>query len=339
MNVTEDGDNGTASRTDPRGSLGYLNFSTPFTAFILSGFIVTIVAAIIGNILVCVAMFVNPHLRKATTSLFIFSLAISDLLTASLSIPFDVDNVLNNGLWSFNEGLCILWTTTYLITVPTSNLTLLVLSTDRYLSLVHPRNHFRGKQFMTRTRVALLIVVLWIFSVLSALLPLGWTPLRFRVHSLAAGICVFNISRNYSLVISTVHFVLPSLAMAVIYFLIYRQIQHIAKTVHPADSPATRPPQEKIHVQRNIRAAKRIAVIASVFFMCWVPYSVLSFIANLIPSYNATTIPLEVFYVTLMMGYLNCALNPFLYSFNNRNFMDTYKRLFRAARKMLRPKK
>ena len=334
MNESNYLENGTSA--SPRIPTGYLNFSTGFTVFIVGSLVLITLTAVVGNILVCLAMYVNPHLRKATTSLFIFSLANSDLLTASLAIPFDVDNVLNNGLWSFNEGLCILWTTTYLITVPTSNLTLLVLSFDRYLSLIHPRSHFLGKQLMTRTRVALLIVGLWVFSIFSAILPVFWPRLRFRSLSLNGGICLFNISRNYSLVISTVHFVLPSMAMAVIYYLIYRRIQKITKRIRPMDSPgASRPPQEKIHMQRNIRAAKRIAVIVSVFFMCWVPYSVLSFVANLIPAFNVTAIPQEAFYATLMLGYLNCALNPFLYSFNNRNFMDTYKRLFKSVRKCL----
>jgi len=119
----DDGSNITRANN---GFQGFLFFSPAFNVFILTSLIAIIVAAIIGNTLVCVATSLSPNLRKATTSLFILSLAVSDLVTAILAIPFDVYVILANGLWFHGEAACTIWTTAYLLTIPTSNLTLLV---------------------------------------------------------------------------------------------------------------------------------------------------------------------------------------------------------------------
>lgn len=315
--------------------LGFIYFSKPFTVFITVAFILVIIVAIIGNTLVCVATGLNPNLRKATTSLFIVSLAVSDLLTATLSIPFDVYTLRTNGLWFQGEVACIIWTSSYLLTVPASNLTLLFLSIDRYLTLRRPLSQFRQGQFMTRRRVIVCITILWCYSLVFAILPVtGWEIWRLLPKYVIGEICYFNGSRLYNIMVSVLHFVLPALAMCCIYLKIYRQIRRHTCTVQPADSAAPSGPA-KFLLQRNIRAAKRIALIVSVFLICWVPYSVLSIIANLcFECYSK--IPLQIYYVTLLMGYSNSALNPFLYSFNNRNFTDSYKGLYRALRKACR---
>lgn len=331
-NVSDDAHytNGTQSH---RGFQGYLFFSPAFTVFIITALVAIIVAAIIGNTLVCVATSLSPNLRKATTSLFILSLAISDLVTAILAIPFDVYVILANGLWFHGEAACNIWTTAYLLTIPTSNLTLLVLSIDRYMTLREPLNQFRGGQSMSRGRILCYIAALWIYTLVCALLPhTGWKMWRLRPTSVNGGICIFNGSRLYNILVSVLHFIVPALTMCIIYIMIYQQIRRHTRAVRPIDSPVAQNTQANLLLQRNIRAAKRIAVIVSVFLLCWVPFSILSIIGNMC-NQCLVQIPHEVFYVTLMTGYLNTALNPFLYSFNNRNFMDSYKRLFRAMRR------
>ena len=304
---------------------GYLFFSSPFTIFLTIALIIAIVAAIIGNTLVLIATCMSPNLRKATTSLFIMSLAVSDLLTAILSIPFDIDILQTNGLWFHGEALCNLWTTAYLLTVPTSNLTLLVLSIDRYLRLREPPSQFR-EGLRARKRILLYVAALWIYSLVFALLPqTGWKLWRLLPNSVNAGICFFNGSRLHNVVGSVLHFIVPTLAMCVIYITIYRQIRRHTPL-------ATQTTRAKIQMQRNIRAAKRIAIIVSVFLLCWVPYSIISIVGNLCIA-CFLGIPQQLVYITLAMGYSNSALNPILYSFNNRHFIDAYKRLYRTVRR------
>ena len=55
--------------------------------------------AIVGNLLVCYAILTNRELRDNPTNLLLLSLAISDLLTVTLVVPFDVEALFLHGLW------------------------------------------------------------------------------------------------------------------------------------------------------------------------------------------------------------------------------------------------
>ena len=183
---------------------------------------------------------------------------------------------------------------------------------------------------MTRKCILMYIAALWIYSLVFALLPKLW---RLLPDSVNAGIYFFNGSSLYNVLVSVLHFIVPALAMCVIYIMIYRQIHRHTRAVHPIDSPvATQNAQAKFLLQRNIRADKRIAIIVSVFLLCWVPYRIISIVGNLCVACFLGT-PQQLVYITLAMGYSNSALNPILYSFNNRHFIDAYKRLSRTVRR------
>lgn len=97
----------------------------------VSVYVVIIVTALVGNLLACLAFMMSGIVRMSPTNHFIFSLAVSDLLTACFAMPFDLEQLLTNKTWSHGEVLCQVWTSTYLITVPSSIWSLLVVSLDQ----------------------------------------------------------------------------------------------------------------------------------------------------------------------------------------------------------------
>ncbi|XP_020906914.1 5-hydroxytryptamine receptor 2A [Exaiptasia diaphana] len=190
------------------------------TMFVL--YIVVILAALVGNILVCTAVYINPHLRHNVASYFIVSLAISDIGTASFSMPFDAEAFTTYRRWYHGEVLCIVWTTAYLFTVPSSIWNLFIMSIDRYKTLKNPWNRFKESHSMTSRRANITIIVLWVYCLVIALLPVtGW---RFKAYprSVINNYCAFNISKYFSLVGSFVNFYLPMFAMCGIYYKVYR---------------------------------------------------------------------------------------------------------------------
>lgn len=334
------------------GSTGSLRSFYLFTASVL---ILIIIVTIIGNILVCVAILVNSQLRSSPTMLFIFSLAVSDLLTASLSMPFDVDQQLSDSRWTHSEGLCRAWTTAYLITVPSSIWNLLVVSVDRYKSLKDPLSRYRQSPFMTRKRAALVIVLLWVYSVVFALIPvMGW---KFRPMSVEHNACHFNITMDYSVLSSFLNFIFPLLVMCFLYFKIFMIARNInsrkfsqrngRKTPELLPSEPTssedvtkitrRAKRSQKRFKRNMKAAKNILIIVSAFFFCWMPHTVLSLVAIFHGEALSSKIPTELFSTFLLLGYLNSALNPPLYTFHNKRFKETYVKFFGLERKKTPP--
>lgn len=298
-----------------------------------------IAISLLGNSLVCLAICLNKSLRSSPTMSFIFSLACCDLLTASIAMPFDAENILLGGAWKHGEVLCIVWTTVYLFSVPTSLLTLLILTIDRYKTLSDPLRRFRKSKFLSVKSSRVVVVALWCYSLAFSMLPvLGW---RYYPSSVIGGYCSFNITPAYSALSSVLHFILPLLIIAGIYFKINRiaqnvkNCQELCEAANSSPSHIVRHPTPRDHgnFKRNLKATKTIAFIICVLFICWFPYSVTSTVFILCkPCFLST--PPELFASLLMLGYLNSALNPFIYSLSNRKLQETYRALFRSIRRI-----
>ena len=297
-------------------------FEPTFVYPVATCYILIVTVAIFGNLLVCYAILVNKNLRNNPTNLFIFSLAFSDLLTVIIAVPFDIEGLFLQWHWKHGEIMCKAWTTVYLITVPTSILTLLAVSVDRYKNLSDPLNR------MTRKRALIISLIIWLYSLLFALLPImGWrTEEKFVYNS----VCYFPFPLEYMTLSSSLNFILPLLITCAIYIKIYL----IARKQHNfggAESRKLRSTEEKKVYSKNVRAAKTISIFVGVFFCCWVPYSSISMVATLCET-CANHIPNEVRIVLLMFGYLNSALNPFLFAFRNNRFKATYNMVFKSVK-------
>ena len=293
-----------------------------------------ITAALLGNLLICLAVLSNKILRMSVTTYFIFSLAMSDLLTAILVMPFDLEILLTKWKWRHGEIFCDVWTTAYLFTVPSSILNLLVLSVDRYKALSDPLDRYKESPFVTHKRALVVIATLWCYSILFSLVPLmGWRANEQSVHN---NICYFNTTFEYSLISSAVNFLLPLLAMCWIYLKIFRIVKRVRKpptSQAPREHDDNKPVEEAASSQKkrrdlvkNTRAAKTISLIVCAFFFSWVPHTVNSVIMNLC---IVCDIPYQVPVVFLMMGYLNSALNPVLYTFHNPHFRKVFSSFLR----------
>lgn len=300
-----------------------------------------IAISLLGNSLVCLAICLNKSLRSSPTMSFIFSLACCDLLTASFAMPFDAESIFIGGAWKHGEVLCIVWTTVYLFSVPTSLLTLLILTIDRYKTLSDPLRRFRKSKFLSVKGSRIVVVSLWCYSLLFSMMPvLGW---RYYPSSVIGGNCYFNITPAYSVLSSVLHFILPLLIIAGIYFKINRiaqnvkNCQELCEAANSSPSHIVRHPTPRDHgnFKRNLKATKTIAFIICVLFICWFPYSVASTVFTLCkPCYLSA--PPELLASLLMLGYLNSALNPFIYSLSNRKLQETYRALFRSIRRISR---
>ena len=306
-----------------------VEFSPNFMYPVATCHILIVVVAIIGNLMVCYAITVNKNLRNNPTNVFIFSLAFSDFLTVTIAVPFDIEGLLLQWHWKHGEIMCQAWITVYLITVPTSILTLLAVSVDRYKSLSDPLNRFRRARFMTRKRALIISLIIWLYSLLFALLPImGWrTEERFVQDS----VCYFPFPLEYLTLSSSLNFILPLLITCAIYIKIYLIARGQHYNFGGAESRKLRSTEEKKVYSRNVQAAKTISIFVCAFFCCWVPYSSISIIATLCETCSEH-IPQEVGIVLLMFGYLNSALNPFLFAFRNSQFKATYNMVLRSVR-------
>ncbi|RMX39007.1 hypothetical protein pdam_00008184 [Pocillopora damicornis] len=138
-------------------------------------YVIIIIASLLGNITVCVVILTTRSLRQSINSCFILSLAVSDLITTCLVMPFDLEQIISFGRWRHGEIMCNVWTTTYLIAVPTSILSLLALTVYRYRLLQEPLDIYKASPLMTRRRASIVVCCLWAYSILFSFAPVfGW---------------------------------------------------------------------------------------------------------------------------------------------------------------------
>ena len=315
-------------------------FDPTFKYTIATCFILIAVVAAVGNFLVCFAILANRHLRSYPTNLFLLSLAVTDLLTVSLAMPFDIEFLFLQGAWRHGKIMCVTFMTFYLNSGPNPILTLLVISVDRYKNLKDPFRRFRDKESMTQKRALIVISIIWICSVMWALLPviMGWRVKDLEpIHQ---GFCTFPATKLYRAM-----YIIFILALMVITCVFHIKMYLIARKNHRSfprfntEEPPRHLSKDATKVfARNLKSLKTTSMFLAAFFFCWQPYSYIRIVFNLYGSKHWNPYPWKIYVALLMLYYLNSALNPFLFAFRNNSFKATYVKLFNSLKPAADPR-
>uniref|UniRef100_A0A182U0P2 G-protein coupled receptors family 1 profile domain-containing protein n=1 Tax=Anopheles melas TaxID=34690 RepID=A0A182U0P2_9DIPT len=122
------------------------------------------ITGLLGNALVVLVVLSNPQMRS-TTNLLIINLAIADLLFVVFCIPFTAtDYVLAS--WPFGELWCKSVQYLIVVTAHASIYTLVLMSLDRFLAVVHP---IASMVIRTERNTVLAITILWVLIITTGL--------------------------------------------------------------------------------------------------------------------------------------------------------------------------
>ncbi|XP_059364581.1 dopamine receptor D2 like [Carassius carassius] len=168
LNMTEDGVSSASPSPDPSPSsfLPQTNCSvspspsSPPYNFYAVLLVLLIFCVVFGNVLVCVAVSREKALQT-TTNYLIVSLAVSDLLLATLVMPWGVYLEVV-GEWRFSRIHCDILLTLDVMMCTASILNLCAISIDRYTAVAMPLLY--NTRYSSRRRVALMIAIVWFLS-------------------------------------------------------------------------------------------------------------------------------------------------------------------------------
>ncbi|KAM6162058.1 D(3) dopamine receptor isoform 2-T2 [Erethizon dorsatum] len=138
------------------------NRARPYAYYALS-YCVLILAIIFGNGLVCVAV-LRERALKTTTNYLVVSLAVADLLVATLVMPWVVYLEVTGGIWNFSRICCDVFVTLDVMMCTASILNLCAISIDRYTAVVMPVHYQHGTGQGSCRRVALMITAVWVLA-------------------------------------------------------------------------------------------------------------------------------------------------------------------------------
>ncbi|XP_053126268.1 D(2) dopamine receptor isoform X2 [Hemicordylus capensis] len=183
---------------------------------------------VFGNVLVCMAVSREKALQT-TTNYLIVSLAVADLLVATLVMPWVVYLEVV-GEWRFSRIHCDIFVTLDVMMCTASILNLCAISIDRYTAVAMPMLY--NTRYSSKRRVTVMIAVVWVLSFAIS------CPLLFGLNNTKENECI--IANPAFVVYSSIaSFYVPFIVTLLVYVQIYIVLRKRRKRVNTKRTGAT----------------------------------------------------------------------------------------------------
>ncbi|KAM8828741.1 adenosine receptor A2b-like [Spinachia spinachia] len=291
--------------------------------------------SVAGNVLVCWAVCLNSNLQSIT-NFFVVSLAVADIAVGLLAIPFAI--TISTGFCADFFG-CLFIACFVLILTQSSIFSLLAIAVDRYIAIKDP---LRYNSLVTGHRAKCVITLCWVLSVGIGLTPMlgwnrGWNSTAVASSKICPeGLteCLFEkvVTMDYMVYFNFFGCVLVPLAvMLVIYTNIFmaarRQLRLMESKVvqgpFPGEIASPRSPRSTL--QKEVHAAKSLAIIVGLFALCWLPLHIINCFNYLCR--NCGRAHIWVMNIAIIFSHANSVVNPFIYAFHILEFRQTFWRI------------
>lgn len=291
----------------------------PTVAVETTACVVLNITALCLNAFLCWAVYNNHRLRRVT-NIYVLTLAVTDLLTASLVMPF-LCSVSIHGRWVSSWFACQFQGYWCVVLAYTAQLMFPLTAVNRYVRVLHPRIYM--KLFVKKY----ILISIGIVSTLALCAPL---PFLLRGHEFGFHpgmmICFYTIenAREKQAIYRIVFFtILPMMIVTYCYLRIYRVVRrHATKRLQNVEEAAT-VPSNKLSVD-DIVMTKTLFAIIFAFFVCWTP---LYIITAMDTAHGEFRLPRQAyFFATYFVG-LSSIANPFIFGYMNATFRDECKKL------------
>ncbi|XP_068713207.1 adenosine receptor A2a-like [Montipora foliosa] len=287
----------------------WLNIDNAETIFTTVAVLATITFPVttIGNSLVVLSVWMDPlrKLRSSPSNFIIFSMAVADLLVGLVASPLHafLAWVLLHKDTNAPFGFSIFFAT--LINVSVGHI--LLLSIDRFFAVVTPLQ-YRAK--VTSKRVCVVSVTCWIYFLLFGF--------------------VFSLLRKHYWLMKTLYnvqiFCILICIVIINVFTLYRFRKYSRRTEALDEQHAGVPRQMKLKRERSV--SKVIAIVISVFLLCFIPWFIVQMIMYICFTCNLSLLML-VHFIAASVMYVNSAINPFLYAWRLPKYKQTFKHILK----------
>nr|UKQ02631.1 cholecystokinin-type receptor [Ophionotus victoriae] len=320
-------------------------------------YIVIFILAVVGNILVIMTLVHNKRMRTVT-NVFLFSLAVSDVLFAIVCIPFTlVGNILQRFI--FGAGICKIVPYFQGVSVTVSVWTMVAISLERYHAICNPLS---SRIWQTKRHAYRAIAAIWTLGFLIFLPSIIFTqliPLSEGHHMCREKWPAKIYMEVYTTSMFVILMVIPLWTMAIAYGLIIRELRQgmmsekrvkksekrvngtpltklgdtedstmistrgsIAKKPKKKESPTVARSTSTSVAKK--RVVKMLIIIVILFFVCWSPSwcFMMWSVADPQSAYNAIS-SVEISFIK-WLTYVSACINPIVYCFMNKKFRQGF---------------
>ena len=266
----------------------------------------------LGNLLVCVAVVINPSLRRSSNYL-LFSLAIADLIVTMLCEPVFVAYLgkrtfFNECAANLNQAYRILTR----LSCTASVVHMAAISVDRFIAVVYP---LRYKSIIDNYGLKILLITSWALPITVAISNVV-IPANFHQAKAFLGLGVFGTS-----------YVTVFLFYSLIVISLVKHRKEKKQLRAHSSSDTSQPSVE-------IRVAFTLAIVIVVFTASWAPL-----VSTLFAAGKPLVETLGVAHLWIgTLALSNSAMNFVIYGSRMRNFRQAYAVCGRKLLGVLRPK-
>ncbi|EZA62646.1 allatostatin-A receptor isoform X2 [Ooceraea biroi] len=262
-----------------------------------------------GNSLVVVVVAANPEMRS-TTNILIINLAVADLLFIVFCIPFTATDFVMP--WPFGNIWCKIVQYLIIVTAYASVYTLVLMSLDRFLAVVHP---IASMSWRTKDHAVLAICIAW------AVILIFSTPalmIHGEVNDVAENLTACRILPQYEwshfqVPFFVTSYVLPLTLICMFYMCMLNRLWRGSR----ASAESRRGKK---------RVTRLILVVVGVFAACWFPIQVILVIKS-VEKFPLTPATLILQITSHILAYTNSCVNPILYAFLSDHFRKSFRKI------------
>ena len=300
-----------------------------------------------GNSLVILAILYKRRLRNIP-NYFIFSLAVSDLLTDSVVVPLRL-------VEGFQPGWipCSIVIAVTVLFDALSRINIIFICIDKLIAVKFP---FAYSAYMTQETVGIFIITSWIAMTAFAILPVlgvGLAPPEILRQN--QGLCFFstNLSAPYLLVFLIGFCLMPLIFATLVNCVLLKashkqmrvihvqkiQVERTTNRCHSRDFRTNNVKQNQLNalqldrtfVLKQRRVLKMVVVLLGLFLVLVLPITII----DLVSVYGVSNVPALLAKIAVCMIYTNATINVFVYAGFNREFRRTFGEIFKAGRDRL----
>lgn len=278
-----------------------------------------LVASIVGNCLVILAYKLNCNGKLRTVSNnFIVSMAAADLLITVGSVPERITRILEHDAWLLDGtlGIVVCKAVNFVekLSMNVSVLHLASIAIDRFLVVFFPR-----RKFITKSLSRRIIVSIWTISIGYCLPILVYGKILEDEGKMYCKVRAFFTNWKIWYIFFLIILFGTFLLIVVLY-------SAIAVKLWRKKTPGVRLSFRSRRTEKlNIRIVKMVAMIVTVFYVCFLPY----WIGWIFCSYhfNEVICSNRFVFIAIFLSYSNSSLNPIIYTIFNENFRLSFRRI------------
>ncbi len=278
------------------------------------------VFGILGNLIVIIVMSSKSKLRKTYVNMYIVNQSCIDFIVSITVIGLArLDSkALNDGAGGILY--CLFWQSRVLLFgfMTSSTYNLLCLTVERYAGVVHPIWH---KLNVSHTKISISMAGVWTYGFLFEGIQ------KFSTAHIADGQCVVYFawpSRSSKAAYGTFYFCHQVIFPLSVMIYCYVRIAFVLHNKMVDTSNMTTANQTKEHnLARGRRnTIKTLVTVGILFAVCWTWNQINYFRGNLgIYVQDRTT---NSYHASVMLIYINCCVNPFIYAFKYKQFQVSH---------------